>query len=269
MKRLSDHRYDIYSQFGEDGIIEAIFNVIGVTNRVCMEFGAWDGFHLSNTANLWTHGWKGVLVECDADRFRQLQINTAKYGCLCTNAKVSSDGETTVDNLIASACLPSDIDFLSIDIDGDDYYIMQSLKMTRPRLIACEYNPTIPANIELIPPRGNRFGCSALSLVNLSESMGYRLVAVTHSNCFFVQDIDFNAFSGYETSLEALFIDEFLIHIYLGYTGEYVLSKQPPYAMSRPASHTFKGDYFPVLPSQAPSSHINIFWRFICKCISK
>ena len=70
MKRLSEHASNTYSQFGEDGIIEKIFQIIGVNSKVCIEFGAWDGFYLSNTANLWTNGWKGILIEAEQRKIR-------------------------------------------------------------------------------------------------------------------------------------------------------------------------------------------------------
>ena len=67
-KLLAQHGQNVFSQFGEDGIIARIFEIIGLQSKACIEFGAWDGFHMSNTANLWTKGWKGVLIEGHAGR---------------------------------------------------------------------------------------------------------------------------------------------------------------------------------------------------------
>ena len=61
--RLSDFAHDLHSQAGEDGILQAIFDRSGVRSRVCIEFGAWDGLHLSNTAQFWRNGWPGILIE--------------------------------------------------------------------------------------------------------------------------------------------------------------------------------------------------------------
>jgi hypothetical protein len=63
----------------------------------------------------------------------------------------------------------SDIDLLSIDVDEDDYYILESLKELKPRLIVCEFNPTIPPDMDIILEKGNCFGCSAFSLVQLAK----------------------------------------------------------------------------------------------------
>src|SRR5581483_10712642 len=72
--KLSDFKLNVFSQWGEDGIIQKIFNIIGVKSKICVEFGAADGFYFSNTANLWSKdpSWKAVLIECDPKFFSQL-----------------------------------------------------------------------------------------------------------------------------------------------------------------------------------------------------
>ena len=61
---LEDYEASVYSQCGEDGVLGRIFDVIGSRSRYFVEFGAWDGQHLSNTANLrLNHGWQGLLME--------------------------------------------------------------------------------------------------------------------------------------------------------------------------------------------------------------
>ncbi len=73
MYDLVDFRSKKYSQFGEDGIVEKIFQVIGAENRWCVELGAWDGVYLSNTYNLVEQNWSAVLVEGDRRKFSALQ----------------------------------------------------------------------------------------------------------------------------------------------------------------------------------------------------
>lgn len=90
--RLLDFRKTIHSQFGEDGIIEKIFEIIGTTSKVCVEFGAWDGFFLSNTAALWTKDWKGVLIEAEQNKFLALLDNVRNYSCVPILAKVGIRG---------------------------------------------------------------------------------------------------------------------------------------------------------------------------------
>ncbi|MBM3344902.1 MAG: FkbM family methyltransferase [Betaproteobacteria bacterium] len=187
-----------YSQSGEDGVIAKFFEIIGTRSKTRIEFGAWDGFHLSNTANLWTSGWKGVLIEGHARRFQDLERNVRDHDCTCINAYVSRDGENRLEALLDRHGVGRNIDLLSIDIDGNDYYIIESLEKLGPRVIVCEYKPTIPAETDLLAEYGNYFGASVAALERVARSKSYRLVALTETNCFFVLDEDFPRFAGNE-----------------------------------------------------------------------
>ena len=100
-----------YSQGGEDGVLLRLFERIGALNRRFVEFGAWDGVHLSNTANLrLNHGWSGLLMEA-SDR---------ADGVLVQREYVDPDD---VEALFGRYDVPRDVDLLSIDIDGHDYWV--------------------------------------------------------------------------------------------------------------------------------------------------
>ncbi len=244
MKKLSDYAYNVYSQFGEDGIIEKIFEILDPSSRACIEVGAWDGFYNSNTANLWTNGWKSILIEADESKYLSLVKNVKKYNCHCIKAFVSYQKHNTLENILKQERISEDIDFLSIDVDGDDYYIFESLKKLKPRLITCEFNPTIPFHMDLVSEKGNFFGCSALSLIKLAEKKNYRLVAMTDTNCFFVRSVDFKKFRDYDVNLESIASTKHLTYFITGFDGAYILSKKPTYGCTRPSSQKFKGDYY-------------------------
>lgn len=248
--KLSDMSYDKYSQFGEDGIINEIFRIIGTTSRVCVEFGAWDGFHLSNTANLWTSGWRGILIEADPGKFKQLAERTARYDCECICARVLPAGANTIEEILRRKGVTSEVDLMSIDIDGDDYHIFASLGSLRPRVMVCEYNPTIPAEMDLVPALGNYFGCSASALVRLAAVKGYSLVALTDTNCLFVRSEYAALFAAYDTSLELLKITKYLTYLMSGYDGRYVASGSPVYGCTEPSGQRFVGKYF-AIPRQS------------------
>ena len=247
MAKLSDYAFNEFSQFGEDGIIAKALELLKADSRVCIEFGAWDGLHFSNTTRLWRQGWKAILIEADPNRFASLVENTGGYDCRCIAAKVGYQGSRTLEALLARHVPevdPGAIDLLSIDIDGDDYLVLRSMSKLRPRLLLCEYNPTIPVDIELVPEESSGFGCSALSLVKLAESKGYKLIAMSDTNCFFVGSSDFARFAGFETRLEALFDPCHLTYLMSGYDGSYVLSQSPVYGISRPSTAKLAGKHF-------------------------
>ena len=118
MKKLTEYKYNKYSQWGEDGIIEKIFSIVGTSEKTCIEFGAWDGFHFSNTANLWTQSWKGILIEGKRKRYKELRKNTQGYNCICINQYVEKEGKNKLENILRRNRIDHEIDLLSIDIDG-------------------------------------------------------------------------------------------------------------------------------------------------------
>lgn len=255
MAKLSDFSTNVFSQFGEDGIVQKIFQIIGISHNVCIEFGAWDGFYLSNTANLWTNGWKGILIEGNVERYCTLVENTKGYDCHCINLYVTHSGDNVLENIIRRNNLPQQIDLLSIDIDGDDYYIFGSMTDLRPRVIICEYNPTIPSHIDLVPEPGNCFGSSALALVKLAERKGYSLISMTETNCFFVTNDLFHHFSDYETSLPSLALTDHLTYLMTGYSGEYIASRLPTYGCTFPSAQEFRGAYYQFPMRDANNNH--------------
>jgi len=184
---------NVFSQHGEDGIIEKILELMP-GNNWCAEFGAWDGVHFSNTHNLIKNkGYKSVLIEADRKKFKDLQKNLKGHEAVLINKFVMFEGEDTLDAILSSTGIPADFDFLSIDVDGNDYYIFASLTKHRPKIICVEYNPTIPNEIEYVQPRdfNVKRGASALALVNLAKSKSYELAAATYTNLIFVDRILF------------------------------------------------------------------------------
>ena len=246
MNKLSDYAQNVFSQFGEDGIIQKIFEIIGISSQVCIDVGAWDGRHLSNTANLWLHSWKAFLIETNPKRYTTLVRNTRGYDCHCIKARIAPEGANTLENVLSAYDINA-VDFLSIDVDGDDYWIFRSLRSLRPRVICCEHNPTIPVHIDLVADKGNYFGCSVLALHKLAESKKYKLVAMTRTNSFFVSIEDFEKFSEWEISLVMLAevaIAGAITYYITGYNGDYVLSQRPGFGLGKPYKQKLIGKHF-------------------------
>lgn len=242
-KRLSESSRNVYSQFGEDGIIEKIFEIIGVKSRTCIEFGAWDGFHCSNTANLWTNGWKGILIEGVKSRFETLQNNVKDYDCLCINTYVTRDGDNSLDSIIERTGIDPAVDLLSIDIDGDDYYIFKSLNTVRPRVIICEYNPTIPAEIDLFAEYGSNFGSSVSALCRIANEKAYTLVAITDTNCIFVHNNLASCFAEYEARISHIKLSGQISYLAVNYAGDYVVCGNSSYGLTIPYGGALYGPH--------------------------
>lgn len=190
---LNSRRRTVTSQNGEDGVLEAIFSVIGTENKWCCEFGAWDGKLYSNCYNLFhSLNWHAVLIEGDERRARTLAENKAALGDIIPiHAVVRTSGPASLDNLLAQTAIPKDFDLLSIDIDNDDYYIWQSLKKYQPRVVIIEVNSQYSPGVKRLPVPGYHFftlrmGASIRTMVELGKSIGYELALHT-ANCIFVR----------------------------------------------------------------------------------
>ena len=186
---LSRFARDVYSQCGEDGIIEAILERLPERDGWCVEFGAWDGEKFSNTAHLVERGASAVLIEGDARRCRSLARRSAHNPRVTVlNAMVGWGPEDSLDALLAATDLPAGFDLLSIDIDGADYHVWEAVRTHRPKVVVIEFNPTIPNGVEFVQEADPEVcrGASISSLDALARRKGYRLAATTEYNAFFV-----------------------------------------------------------------------------------
>jgi hypothetical protein len=221
---LSDFAENVTSQFGEDGIIAKILEIIGTRHEWVVEIGAWDGKHLSNSWVLTNRqNWHGVLVEADAERCAALRANYATLPKVTIRqAYVGFDpaAANAPDRLLAETAIPVDFDVLSIDIDGNDYYVWQALTRYRPRIVIVEYNPTAANDLVFVqdPDPALNQGCSLAALIRLGREKGYELAAVTKTNGIFVLAEDFPKLGIADNDIDALRCDDGP-RILFGYDG--------------------------------------------------
>jgi hypothetical protein len=184
---------NVYSQNGEDGILQVILDQLGILSneqKWCVEFGSWDGKHLSNTFNLVeSHGFAAVYIEGDADRYEDLKI-TAKENQLIhpvlAFVEWQSSSQNTLDKLLKQSPLPENFDVLSIDIDSYDLDVWDSLENYFPKVVVIEINSSIPPGIVWRhgpSTPGNTFTAT----INVAKVKGYTLVCHT-GNLIFVRD---------------------------------------------------------------------------------
>jgi len=231
---LISHAFDFTSQSGEDGIIERIFELIKSDRKpqFCVDVGAWDGVHLSNTHSLLIHGeWQGVLIEADRERFEDLRSLHEPLGnvCLCVAVSCQEGSPQSLVSLLRTEApaLPENFDFISIDVDGCDYWLLHDLWKLggyRPLVVCVEFNPTMPNDLVYIPPRNDdvRHGASLAALCELAEEQDYVLVETTLYNAFFVRRDIYEKYLTEEvpdTSIEALHETTMGTTLYQWYDG--------------------------------------------------
>lgn len=183
---LNLYEKKIHSQNGEDGVIEIFFSVNKPESRFCVEFGAADGYWLSNTLNLRNKGWSCLLLDTG---YENPTINLHKELVTAEN----------INSTFAKHQVPTNLDFLSIDIDFNDFYVWNALnEIYKPALIAIEYNcsfgpvedKTVIYNPTTVWDGTDYHGASVMSLYLLARAKGYSLIHVESgcTNCFFARD---------------------------------------------------------------------------------
>lgn len=182
---IEERARNVYSQFGEDGLIEAVFERIGARNKWCFEVGAHDGTWLANTRRLREQGWSCLLVESVKQHFDKLAL-LASDRVKCVNEHV---GPGSLDRLLADCGAPTDMDFGCIDIDGQDYWVWDGMRNHAPRMMLVEYC-TAPGHD--IPPLGDTSLRQATfnPLVKLGESKGYKAIFRTQVNVLFIKETE-------------------------------------------------------------------------------
>ena len=199
MPWLITHRKDVFSQCGDDGVLEIIFDRIGEGKKWCCEFGAWDGIWLSNTYNrIANYGWSGVLIEPDQEKFLQLKTNMEKFvNVIPVNAAVEATevanpnfGANSLDAILGRTPIPRDFDLLSIDVDGPDYWIWKSLENYQPRVVIIEVTDhPLGLDARKIYEYGQPGGSTILPMVELAKQKGYELACVTGNAIFVLREL--------------------------------------------------------------------------------
>ena len=232
MNNLNHYASNTYSQYGEDGIIKRIFEILPPKEiRWCVEFGAWDGKFLSNTHELLANrSWKGVLIEGNPKKIPALnKTYQGNSNAILLNRFVSFESPNTLDDILKETDIPLDFDLLSIDIDGNDYHVWESVKTYHPAAVVIEFNPTIPSDIEFVQEKNFTLnqGNSLLSLVKLGKEKGYELIATTFCNGFFVRKDLFGLFELSDNRITSLWETEKPApRIFQLYDGTLVLSEK-------------------------------------------
>ena len=234
-KRLERYGYKVYSQNEEDGMIAEIFNRIGTTNRFFIEFGVQNGLEC-NTHYLLFQGWEGVFMEGSKEYCEQITKNfkqPIERGKLTLlNAFITAEN---INELIAStkAAKLVDIDLLSIDIDGNDYWVFEAINVIKPRVVVIEINAKFPPPVEYIMPYNPSYvwdgsdaqGVSLESITKLANKKGYQLVGTDLKgvNAFFVRkDLCGDKFAD-DCSARALYNPWRMLNSHTGHTSMYFL----------------------------------------------
>ena len=195
---LASAGYSVFSQFEEDGLILFILAVIGMKHERFIEIGSDDGLN-SNCANLALNfGWPGLFIDGNHRSISRGQYFYKRYPNPFGDKPVFHAGKVTRENInsfVESTGYAGEVDVLSIDIDGNDYWIWDALTVVRPRIVIIETH-IIYGDKDIIVPYDPQYvfpgrhpqyhGASPIAMIKLGKKKGYRLIGANRLGFNFI-----------------------------------------------------------------------------------
>lgn len=219
LKNIHDAEFKVFSQWGDDGIIQYVVNRLDIPDKRFIEFGVSDYTESNTRFLLLNNNWSGLVLDCSEDNIKYI-MNDEIYWKYDLTAKCAFITIENINEHILNAGFSGEIGLLHIDIDGNDYWVWKSISVVNPVIVIIEYNSVFGSDRAItIPykPNFNRFeahnsglyaGSSLLSLCDLADEKGYYFIGSNSSgnNAYFVRkdkiaDLDtLSAQDGYVSS---------------------------------------------------------------------
>ena len=206
---LADVEFRIFSQWGEDGIIEWLVHHNGSMPETFVEFGVEDYREANTRFLLASRNWRGLVMDGSDGHIARTRAGELawRHDLTASAAFITRDN---INALITGAGFKGDTGILSVDIDGNDYWVWQAIEAIRPHIVITEYNAvfgdvaplTIPYDAGFVRKAGHvsnlYYGASIMALDGLATAKGYTLLGTNRagSNAFFIRNDRLPRFSG-------------------------------------------------------------------------
>lgn len=200
INNIMDGEFKVFSQWGEDGILQYLVKNLEISNKRFVEFGV-QNYKEANTRYLLIHdNWSGLVIDGDSDNVKEI-IHDDLYWRYNLKAVCSFVTAENINEILLSQNMHGEIGLLSIDIDGNDYWVWQAIHCIDPMIVICEYNHrfgktdavTIPYRKDFRREKAHYsniyYGASISALHALARRKGYAMVAGNSNgnNLFFVK----------------------------------------------------------------------------------
>ena len=197
---LKDAEFRVFSQWGEDGIIQYLTSRVVIDRKVFVEFGVQDYCESNTRFLLLNNNWSGMVIDGNAENIRLIQSADWSWRHEL-NSKAAFVTRENINDLIGGGGIRGDIGLLSIDIDGNDYWVWEAITVVNPRIVVIEYNGLWGAVSSVSTPYDPQFvrgrahysnlyyGASLPALFGLAKKKGYTFVGSNSAgvNAFFVR----------------------------------------------------------------------------------
>ena len=198
--KIIDYEFQVFSQWGEDGIISYLVNNIDIENKFFIEFGV-ENYLESNTRFLLKKfNWSGLIIDSSQKNIDYIKKDKI-YWQHDINALCEFISRENVNKIFLENISQKNIGLLSIDIDGNDYWVWKAISTIDPSIVVIEYNSILGSSKNYTVPYNKNFernkahysnlyyGASLPALVKLGKEKGYALVTCNSAgnNAFFVK----------------------------------------------------------------------------------
>lgn len=197
---ITDNQFRVFSQWGEDGIIQFLLKHIPINYKIFIEFGVQDYTESNTRFLLINNNWTGLIIDSDINQINCIKKESIywRYNLNAIQAFITKDN---INNLILQNGIKGEIGLLSIDIDGNDYWVWQAIEVVNPAIVIIEYNfrfgidkaVTVPYDEKFIRSQAHYssiyFGASLKAVCFLAQKKGYAFVGCNSAgnNAFFVR----------------------------------------------------------------------------------
>lgn len=201
LKGVQEVEFCAFSQWGEDGIIDwLIENLPGIPHSF-VEFGVGDYRESNTRLLLQLRNWRGLILDGSAEHIADIQGQEIYWRHDLQARRVFIDRDN-INSLISEAGFTGEIGLLSVDIDGNDYWVWQKIDVVKPAIVVCEFNAVFGDKYRLTVPYRHDFqrskahhsllyfGASLPAMISLGKEKGYSFVGTgsTGCNAFFVRN---------------------------------------------------------------------------------
>jgi hypothetical protein len=197
---LADTEFKVFSQWGEDGIIQWLIKTLPIENETFIEFGVEDYQEANTRFLLMNNNWSGMIIDGSRENMDSVKRSSIywRYNLLAKDAFITKEN---INDLLACSGFKEDLGLLSVDIDGNDYWVLEAIEGFKPRILICELNPTFGYEKKVTIPydasfyRTNAhysnlyFGASLQAIKSLAERKGYCFIGtnLNANDAFFVR----------------------------------------------------------------------------------
>jgi hypothetical protein len=201
IKSLHETEFKVFSQWGDDGIIQYLINYLDIDNKIFIEFGVEDYLESNTRFLLINSNWSGLVMDGSESHISKIKKDEMywKYDLIAKAAFITAGN---INQLIAEEKINGRIGLLHIDIDGNDYWIWKAIKVIEPIIVIVEFNSTFGCERAISIPYKSDFvrttehfsnlyaGSSIVSLCDLAEEKGYAFIGCNSAgnNAYFVKN---------------------------------------------------------------------------------